>query len=205
MVPYIDVGVVDGGGRPENTTHESVSMNCPNQQYNSANQHYSFPHEMPGFSPQCAYRLETTATHESFVNGPNPIPPQYTSPNEALSTNEATHAPYPVENQLIPVVNGPKPQYSQPNEALYNSSAQTGLANEGKSRADPSNQTQPRNVKHFSHHHALHLSKVQEEDYIHCSVCDRCLSGSAYSCTKQRCNFDIHKSCFELPQKIHHK
>ncbi|XP_028063213.1 uncharacterized protein LOC114266505 [Camellia sinensis] len=24
-------------------------------------------------------------------------------------------------------------------------------------------------------------------------------------CTKQRCNFDIHKSGFELPQKIHHK
>ncbi|THG15523.1 hypothetical protein TEA_012044 [Camellia sinensis var. sinensis] len=127
----------------------------------------------------------STTTHESVTNNrPNP---QYTSSNQA------------------PVANGPKPQYSQPNEALHNSSAQTGLANEGKSRADPPNQTQPRNVKHFSHHHALHLSKVQEEDYIHCSVCDQCLSGSAYSCTKQRCNFDIHKSGFELPQKIHHK
>ncbi|KAL7234080.1 hypothetical protein ACSBR1_017640 [Camellia fascicularis] len=261
--------------RPENTTHESVSINCPNQQYNLANQHYSFPHETTDFSPRCAYRPETTATHESFVNGPNPIPPQYTSPNEALSSlnapmglanqpahapyaganqqysfshetpsfnpqyaympetsttthesvinnrpnpqytasnqalsstaNQRTHAPYAVENQQAPVVNGPKPQYSQPNEALHNSSAQTGLANEGKSRADPPNQTHPRNVKHFSHHHALHLSKVQEEDYSHCSVCDQCLSGSAYSCTKQRCNFDIHKSCFELPQEIHHK
>ncbi|GMP41969.1 hypothetical protein CsSME_00011878 [Camellia sinensis var. sinensis] len=155
--------------------------------YAGPNQQYSFSHETPSFNPQSAYMPETSTT-----------------PNESV-INKPTHAPYAVENQQVPVVNGPKPQYSQPNEALHNSSAQTGLANEGKSRADPPNQTQPRNVNHFGHHHALHLSKVQEEGYIHCSVCDQCLSGSAYSCTKQRCNFDIHKCCFELPQEIHHK
>ncbi|THG17088.1 hypothetical protein TEA_018235 [Camellia sinensis var. sinensis] len=83
--------------------------------------------------------------------------------------------------------NRPNPQYTSSNQAP--------VANGPKPQY-----SQPNDALHNSS-----AQTVQEEDYIHCSVCDQCLSGSTYSCTKQRCNFDIHKSGFELPQKIHHK
>ncbi|KAI4333203.1 hypothetical protein L6164_018040 [Bauhinia variegata] len=57
-------------------------------------------------------------------------------------------------------------------------------------------------VKHFSHKHPLCPSEVKEDI---CSACEQELSGSAYECTKRKCEFLIHKSCFELPQEVEHK
>ncbi|XP_059311067.1 LOW QUALITY PROTEIN: protein VACUOLELESS GAMETOPHYTES-like [Lycium ferocissimum] len=60
---------------------------------------------------------------------------------------------------------------------------------------------------HFSHRHPLKISDIlDEEDQVICSGCEHDLSGgSAYTCTKNNCNFILHDSCFELPRQIKHK
>lgn len=61
--------------------------------------------------------------------------------------------------------------------------------------------------KHFSHRHALRPFKVREGDqgFRTCSGCERDVSaGSAYRCTKPKCDFFLHSSCFSLPPQLHH-
>ncbi|OIT26329.1 PREDICTED: uncharacterized protein LOC109215447 [Nicotiana attenuata] len=59
-----------------------------------------------------------------------------------------------------------------------------------------------RQIKHFSHPHALNKYDVERDDEIKCKVCGLQLVGSAYGC--QPCQFYLHVSCFDLPQKIKH-
>ncbi|PKI50592.1 uncharacterized protein LOC116210886 [Punica granatum] len=62
-------------------------------------------------------------------------------------------------------------------------------------------------VKHSSHHHALRPFTVREdnEGSMNCSGCEQDLSaGSAYRCTKPKCDFFLHSSCFCLLQQLNH-
>ncbi|KAH0726168.1 hypothetical protein KY285_001876 [Solanum tuberosum] len=63
-----------------------------------------------------------------------------------------------------------------------------------------------KNLKHFSHSHPLELCKVQQSNEIICSGCEDelCDTSANYKCTKSNCEFNLHKSCFELPRKIQH-
>ncbi|EEF50215.1 uncharacterized protein LOC8289306 [Ricinus communis] len=59
-------------------------------------------------------------------------------------------------------------------------------------------------VKHFSHSHPLRPADVKEDEEIICFGCELDLSGSAYKCSKSKCVFLLHKSCFELPKELQH-
>lgn len=59
--------------------------------------------------------------------------------------------------------------------------------------------TQEQN-KHFSHMHALVLSKKEEEDKILCKVCQESCTGDTFGC--ELCEFFLHKSCAELPVEM---
>ncbi|KAJ9158689.1 hypothetical protein P3X46_024250 [Hevea brasiliensis] len=59
-------------------------------------------------------------------------------------------------------------------------------------------------IKHSSHSHPLRPVDVKEEEEIICSGCELDLSGSAYKCSKSKCDFFLHKSCFELPGELEH-
>ncbi|KAF2602908.1 hypothetical protein F2Q70_00028830 [Brassica cretica] len=56
-------------------------------------------------------------------------------------------------------------------------------------------------VRHPSHNHPLRGHKALAEEEIICSGCDLDLIGAAFKCTKSECDYFLHKSCFELPQK----
>ncbi|XAR63392.1 hypothetical protein NMG60_11023305 [Bertholletia excelsa] len=60
-------------------------------------------------------------------------------------------------------------------------------------------------MMHFSHHHALQLSEVHEDDYVLCTGCEKYLSGSCYSCIKPRWEFNLHVACLELPREHYRK
>ncbi|KAM3375353.1 hypothetical protein P3S68_014067 [Capsicum galapagoense] len=55
-------------------------------------------------------------------------------------------------------------------------------------------------IFHFSHPHAL--NKYNISSVTNCKVCGLQLVGSAYGC--QSCQFYLHTSCFDLPDKIQH-
>ncbi|GAB4846392.1 hypothetical protein Ancab_025397 [Ancistrocladus abbreviatus] len=57
-------------------------------------------------------------------------------------------------------------------------------------------------IKHFSHPHALREYKFQERHRIVCDACELDLLGEAYGCAK--CDFHLHKSCFEAPRELEH-
>ncbi|WCJ19019.1 Cysteine/Histidine-rich C1 domain family protein [Euphorbia peplus] len=59
-------------------------------------------------------------------------------------------------------------------------------------------------IKHFSHSHPLRPVEVKEEAEIICCGCELDLCGSAYKCTKSKCEFFLHRSCFELPRELNH-
>ncbi|XP_019191874.1 PREDICTED: uncharacterized protein LOC109186374 [Ipomoea nil] len=62
-------------------------------------------------------------------------------------------------------------------------------------------ETNQSSVLHFSHPHPLHLSNPHP--FQSCSAC--CLeakSAAVYTCT--HCNFCLHQTCFEMPQKLTH-
>ena len=54
---------------------------------------------------------------------------------------------------------------------------------------------------HFSHDHPLIFNKVSK-GHFWCDGCGEEIKGSRYSCSK--CNFDLHKSCAELPLELQH-
>lgn len=60
-------------------------------------------------------------------------------------------------------------------------------------------------ITHFTHPHPLHLTHLPVP--FHSSTCSACkhpyTAGAAvYACAK--CNFFLHKNCFDLPKKITH-
>lgn len=57
-------------------------------------------------------------------------------------------------------------------------------------------------IKHFSHPHNLNKYNIPRYSEANCEVCGLQLVGSAYGC--QSCQFYLHASCFDLPQKIQH-
>ncbi|CAN4097892.1 unnamed protein product [Withania somnifera] len=57
-------------------------------------------------------------------------------------------------------------------------------------------------IKHFSHPHNLNKYNIRRYSEINCKVCGLELFGSAYGC--HSCQFYMHASCFDLPQKIQH-
>ncbi|GAB4846394.1 hypothetical protein Ancab_025399 [Ancistrocladus abbreviatus] len=57
-------------------------------------------------------------------------------------------------------------------------------------------------IKHFSHPHALQEYEFQEQYRMVCDACTLGLSGAAYGCAK--CDFYLHKSCFEAPRELVH-
>ncbi|GLU22629.1 hypothetical protein SLE2022_386910 [Rubroshorea leprosula] len=57
-------------------------------------------------------------------------------------------------------------------------------------------------VSHFSHEHPLNLVEVEEED-LECNGCGRFIAGPVYTC--RDCNFNLHKSCFDLPTEVSHR
>lgn len=57
-------------------------------------------------------------------------------------------------------------------------------------------------IKHFSHPHNLSKYNFQQYSQTYCKVCGLQLVGSGYGC--QSCQFYMHASCFDLPQKIRH-
>ncbi|XP_059654312.1 uncharacterized protein LOC132301036 [Cornus florida] len=170
---------------------------------NIPNPNHSPPAATPSFNAQYSHMLQSD-TQEPYTNVPNP--------NQC-----GTHEPYPIApnlNHSHPVETpGFNAQYSYKPETASHESVLSGpsqqhfvpnaVSTEALSQA--SKPTHVSNAKHFSHQHALHLSEVQEEDGIACSGCEQDLSGSAYNCSKSKCNFNLHKSCFELPKQIQHK
>jgi hypothetical protein len=54
---------------------------------------------------------------------------------------------------------------------------------------------------HFSHDHPLIFNKVSK-GHFWCDGCGEEIKDSRYSCSK--CNFDLHKSCAELPLELQH-
>ncbi|GAB4846415.1 hypothetical protein Ancab_025420 [Ancistrocladus abbreviatus] len=57
-------------------------------------------------------------------------------------------------------------------------------------------------IKHFSHPHALREHEFHERYRIVCDACILRISGEAYGCAK--CDFYLHKSCFEAPRELEH-
>ncbi|XP_055832365.1 uncharacterized protein LOC129901260 [Solanum dulcamara] len=57
-------------------------------------------------------------------------------------------------------------------------------------------------IKHFSHPHNLNKYNFQQYSKTNCKVCGLQLVGSGYGC--ESCQFYVHASCFDLPQKIQH-
>ncbi|XP_052194266.1 uncharacterized protein LOC127802472 [Diospyros lotus] len=183
--------------------HESVA--------NPLNPQYSFPNQttasVNAFPQSTQYQPvpEAAAAHESVAN---PLNPQYSFPNQTT----ASVNPLP-QTQYQPVIEAtshessastvPMPHYPPKNDQPLPKSNPINPTTNVSPASE--NQTQLRNVKHFSHHHALRPYNVPEEDYVLCSGCEQYLSGSAYSCSKPRCNFHLHKSCFELPRELQHK
>ena len=56
-------------------------------------------------------------------------------------------------------------------------------------------------LQHFSHEHSLIFNEVSN-GYFWCDGCGEEIKGSRYSCSE--CNFDLHKSCAELPCELQH-
>lgn len=55
-------------------------------------------------------------------------------------------------------------------------------------------------MKHSSHPHELYVAShmVSHNQTLKCFGCQLTVSGTCYACS--RCNFYLHKACFELPQ-----
>ncbi|KAK2977426.1 hypothetical protein RJ640_022289 [Escallonia rubra] len=106
------------------------------------------------------------------------------------------HTPQPETLHDIPT-----PNYSMQSDSIPNFTAPMG----GEAPAPPAQTYQPAPPNHFSHHHPLHLLKLQEGDSKVCSGCEEDIVGSAYSCTESQCSHFLHKSCFELSRKIQHE
>ncbi|KAK2977022.1 hypothetical protein RJ640_022288 [Escallonia rubra] len=106
------------------------------------------------------------------------------------------HTPQPETLHDIPT-----PNYSMQSDSIPNFTAPMG----GDATAPTAQTYQPAPPNHFSHHHPLHLLKLQEGDSKVCSGCEEDIVGSAYSCTESQCSHFLHKSCFELSRKIQHE
>ncbi|KAM7508963.1 hypothetical protein LguiA_019416 [Lonicera macranthoides] len=70
---------------------------------------------------------------------------------------------------------------------------------------DENQMLKKKEIRHFSHRHPLRLSEFQEGDSIVYSGCEEDLLGLGYSCITSKCNFNLHKSCFELVREIKHE
>ncbi|XP_057432587.1 uncharacterized protein LOC130725367 [Lotus japonicus] len=59
-------------------------------------------------------------------------------------------------------------------------------------------------IKHFSHIHPLQLKEDHQNDVeqVFCSGCEKPISGPVFCCNQ--CNYVLHKSCAELPNKKKH-
>ncbi|KAK3004004.1 hypothetical protein RJ639_017891 [Escallonia herrerae] len=153
---------------------------------NAGPHNYSVKNEsIPSFSPPIGVNTNAAPaqTHQpvNFVKPPN------FGPN---------HTPQPET-----VHNIPTPNYSMQSDSIPNFTAPMG----GDATAPPAQTYQPAPPNHFSHHHPLHLLKLQEGDSKVCSGCEEDIVGSAYSCTESQCTHFLHKSCFELSRQIQHE
>ncbi|XVE89958.1 hypothetical protein DITRI_Ditri20bG0038100 [Diplodiscus trichospermus] len=58
-------------------------------------------------------------------------------------------------------------------------------------------------LHHFNHHHKLILANSSDPiDEIECEICRVPILGPAYFCSDLDCNYIIHESCLEIPQKM---
>ncbi|KAL1802545.1 hypothetical protein ACET3Z_031192 [Daucus carota] len=146
----------------------------------------------------CAYMSNTTP-HSSYQNNvhqtyvPNnsgsipAYPPQTYNPQNPYTNQNAT--PYPnmpgSHNHNSP----PTQSASHSHDTMPNANPQSGAAGE---------------TRHFTHGHPLYLSEIREKQMKVCSGCDENNSGSAYVCKDNQCDFNLHKSCFDLPEEIRH-
>lgn len=210
--PYHDIQTTNFPPNYPPSTHHNTSLNPPPnnsfvpQSYPGSIQHNPSLNPMPSSPPMPN-------------NYPESIQHNTTSPRPSPITTPAMPTGYPESIQHNATVN---PQPNSPMPSYNNSSASVA--------GTPTNQTKPpevspslpqvsepvrisllsiaskvKEVKHFSHPHALLLNKIKDAAPKVCSGCEDNLTGSAYSCIDPLCNFNLHKSCFELPQEISHK
>ncbi|CAI9103230.1 OLC1v1001679C1 [Oldenlandia corymbosa var. corymbosa] len=135
--------------------------------------------------------LPSTTTPPSFPTGyPQPNVQSNPTPSSTAGINfpgASTSSGSPVIPPANPVTNPPLPQVSGP--------IRISLL---------SNPLKVKEVKHFSHPHALKQIEIAESAKKICSGCEDELTGSAYTCIESQCYFNLHKSCFELPIEIRH-
>jgi hypothetical protein len=189
--------------------------NGPNQQYNHP-QVYP-PHDyntMPNFAApvvdqypigQPPYPSYPSADHAPknnyFPNEQTSNPDPYHQPPHYESPPSFNH-PQTTGPSITQVVERPAPEVSQPQG--YPDVGVQVVQPQGY--PDVGEHTQlKKQIKHFSHNHPLRLSEVKEEESIVCSGCEDVISGPSYSCVTSKCEFYLHKSCFELEQSIKHE
>ncbi|WOG95681.1 hypothetical protein DCAR_0415008 [Daucus carota subsp. sativus] len=146
----------------------------------------------------CAY-MPTSANHTPQTCDV----PDITLQNQTHHPQQVHLAP-PVEARDDATVD-----HNTKNEAMPNPSGEVqvlqsddpvGVENAGASRV-----IKPRGLKHFSHSHPLYPSEFEDEDPLFCSACEEEIIGTAYRCSKSKCDYHLHKKCFELPREIRHK
>lgn len=141
----------------------------------------------------CEFDLHVHCAYNSYNNPSenHPIPNETRGFNPPIShTNPHQHAN---TSQNAP---------SQSNESSPNK-PNLDPQSVASTKADDEKKTSE--TKHFSHEHPLQQTKLKEKDTILCSGCDDVISGPAYTCNQFPCNFNLHKSCFQLTQEIQHK
>ncbi|KAK1401300.1 hypothetical protein POM88_000905 [Heracleum sosnowskyi] len=150
----------------------------------------------------CAYMSNPTAhlsspsftsyennVHQNFVpnnSGSIPAyPPQTYNPQNPYVNHNVTPNPNTSSQQN----STPTHSASHNHDKMPNTNPQSGATGE---------------TKHFTHGHAMYLSEVREKQMKICSGCDENITGLAYVCKDNQCDFNLHKSCFDLPQEIRH-
>lgn len=179
------------------------------------------PDETPIFYPQHhahAQVPQPTIYHDpiptSNIYDPSPYYPNlfdHVVPHETPTSVAHEHVHWPHEANPIP--HEPKgfspPQEPQPSyipQTNPNPNQPTTFIPQQQASSKTGNAQTQSILKHFSHSHPLHLSKVSNKDYITCSACEQEIkvNSSLYSCKKSECNFHLHKKCFESKPEILH-
>lgn len=137
------------------------------------------------------------------------VVPSNSLPDQASSTYPPQQANLPPNDvsdgpTLSPNLNNeaiPSPLQTYPSgEVPVQTDEPVAAENTGGNRV-----IKPRGLKHFSHSHPLYPSEVEDDDPLVCSGCEEEIIGTQYGCSKSKCEYHLHKKCFELPREIRHK
>ncbi|KAL3537284.1 hypothetical protein ACH5RR_000650 [Cinchona calisaya] len=214
-VPNYPAGYSNIGHGPQNFNPQPSSpMHETAGYYNHSTQNNYNPNFCPNYPASSeAYSSYESVQHNAIPNPPtnnSPVPNSYQEPIQHNAGFNPPSNSSPMSCFTTPA-SVPIPSAGNPPPVANNQVKPPVLSPSVPQAAEPvrisllSNPSSVKEVKHFSHPHALKLIEIQETAPKICSGCEDDLTGSAYSCIESQCNFNLHKSCFELPREIRHK